>query len=225
MLEVYERLGPEAQVSLRVFAAQQARAEQPAAEANTTSRPVNLPVTRPGTGSYAIGAGTSIWLSASSAELSAALLEVVRGADEFLVSVGSHSREPAYLREIEHAVRDRDHLTHYRILIGPPRSQALKEHLIRLGGLRQVSGSHDPNGRLRICMLESMGSDHERFFTANERTAVVVLPSVNSPANFDTALVVNDPWYASRWVEHGQALYGGQELTTAAAIEELSVQQ
>jgi hypothetical protein len=99
----------------------------------------------------------------------------------------------------------------------------MKDHLVNLVGPRRAKGGPDRDGSLQVCMLEGLGSDHERFFTASEKAAVVMLPSINSPANFDTALVVDDPWYAGRLVEHGQALYGGREFTTAVAIQELTV--
>jgi transcriptional regulator with XRE-family HTH domain len=168
-------------------------------------------------------------LVTSAGEVHAALLEVVDGARETLVAVGSRSREPAYLRHIERAVRTRPDLVHYRILIGLPRSHLLKDHLLALlkARSRNPGAETDPAAeteeRLRLCMVESPAVDLERFFTASERAAVVVLPSANAPTNFDTALVVEDPGYARRLVEHGQALFGHRILDTAAAVRDLPV--
>jgi transcriptional regulator with XRE-family HTH domain len=161
-------------------------------------------------------------LVTSAVDVHTALVKVVDGARETLVAVGSRSREPAYLRRIEHVVRTRPGLVHYRILIGPPHAQLLKEHLLALLDARP----HGPTARdapLRMCLVNDLSTDHERFFTASENAAVVVLPSANSPTNFDTALVVDDPDYARRLVEHGQALYGRRVLDTTESIHDLPV--
>jgi hypothetical protein len=72
-------------------------------------------------------------------------------------------------------------------------------------------------------MLDDLVADHERFFLATELTAVVVLPSANSPANFDTGLVVRDHSYVQGLVQHGKALYGKRRLETVEAINDLMV--
>jgi len=50
-----------------------------------------------------------------------------------------------------------------------------------------------------------------------------MLPSVNSPANFDTALVIGDPRTARALQQHGRALYGGRLLESAEAVKALEV--
>jgi hypothetical protein len=205
--ESQARLAPEDRVSLRALPA---RSSLTGLSASPTP------------GGRAVASG-SMRLATSAAEVSAALLDVVHGAEEYLVAAGSRSREPGYLREIEQVVRAKPQLVHYRILIGPPHSQILKDHLLRLLALRPPGSGADHGEGLQLCLLEDLMQDHERFFTASEREAVVVLPSANSPANFDTALVVDDPWYARRLVEHGQAVYGGRILDTPAAIRDLQV--
>jgi hypothetical protein len=62
----------------------------------------------------------SVHLVTSGGELTAALLDVVRNAQEHLVAVGSRSNEITYLQEIEKAIQDKPRLIHYRILLGPP---------------------------------------------------------------------------------------------------------
>src|SRR5262249_30357426 len=79
---------------------------------------------------------TALRLVTSGGALTAALIEVVRNARECFVAVGSRSREPAYLYEVERAFETKPNLVHYRILIGPPHSQILKDHLIRLLEIR-----------------------------------------------------------------------------------------
>ena len=172
---------------------------------------------------YEIPASAGVKLVTSGEDMHAALLQVTREARECLVAVGSRSREPGYLEAIEQALGDRPELVYYRILIGPPHHQVLKDHLLRLAELGSAeSRSHGPK-TLFVGMLEDLTHDAERFFVASERAAVVMLPSVNSPANFDTALVIGDPRTARALQQHGRALYGGRLLESAEAVKALEV--
>jgi GntR family transcriptional regulator len=172
---------------------------------------------------YDIPAGTGIKLVTSGEQMSAALLKVTREARECLVAVGSRSREAGYLKAIEQALDARPGLVHYRILIGQPHHQVFKDHLLRLAELGSTeSRSHGPK-TLFVGMLDDLTHDAERFFVASERAAVVMLPSVNSPANFDTAVVIGDPRIAQALQQHGRALYGGQLLESVDAVKALEV--
>jgi hypothetical protein len=169
------------------------------------------------------GATEPVCLVMSGPLLSQALIDVVRTADECLVAVGSRSREPGYLQEIEEMLRRRPDTVHYRILIGPPHSQVLKDHLRRLLEQRGIELRPPLRKNLYMSILEDTTSDHERFFVASERAAVVLLPSANSPANFDTGLIVRTPDYVRGLVAHGKALYGRRRLETLEAVDELAV--
>jgi hypothetical protein len=72
-------------------------------------------------------------------------------------------------------------------------------------------------------MLDDLTADHERFFVATERSAVIVLPSANTPGNFDTGLIVRGGPYVHALMHHGKALYGKHRLETRRAIEDLQV--
>jgi hypothetical protein len=162
-------------------------------------------------------------LVTSGGDLSAALLEVVRNSQDCLVAVGSRSQAPTYLQEIELAIQRNPDLVHYRILVGPPHSQVLKDHLSRLVELRSAQAAHNGTKTLHISILNDLAQYPERFFVANERAAVVTLPSANSPMNFDTGLVAHDPIYAKSLLQHGQALYGKHRLESLDAINKLEV--
>jgi GntR family transcriptional regulator len=170
---------------------------------------------------YEMPASSGIRLITSGEELQATNLQIVRGARESLVAVGSRSREPEYLRAIEQALESRPELVHYRILIGPPHHQMLKDHLLRLAEIS--SGRSGGPKTIFISMVEDLTHDAERFFVASERAAVAILPSVNSPANFDTAVLIGDPRIAQALQQHGRALYGGRVLESAEAIKALEV--
>jgi hypothetical protein len=163
------------------------------------------------------------YIVTSGGELTAALMDVVRNAREHLVAVGSRSSEPTYLQEIERAVQDKPHLIHYRILLGPPHSQVFKDHLLRLLALHptQVNGDHGQT--LYISILNDLTRYPERFFMASEQAAVVILPSANSPMNFDTAVIVHEPQYVHRLLQHGKALYSKHRLESFDALSQLEV--
>jgi hypothetical protein len=172
---------------------------------------------------YELPASGGVKLVTSGEDLRAALLQVVRGARECLVAVGSRSREPDYLTAIEDALKARPGLVHYRILIGPPHHQVLKDHLLRLAALGRSQDRRQGPKSLFVAMQEDLTRDPERFFVASERAAVVTLPSVNSPANFDTAVLIGDPRTAQALLQHGRALYGGRVLESPDAVESLQV--
>jgi hypothetical protein len=115
-------------------------------------------------------------------------MDVVQNAQECLVVVGSRSSEISYLQEIERAIQDKLRLVHYRILLGPPHGQVLKDHLLRLLALRpaRANGGSDAEQTLHISILNDLTPYPERFFVASEQVAVIILPSANSPMNFDT---------------------------------------
>lgn len=194
----------------------------PGGKATTQSPTVGSP-TRYRADSADIADGEQIQLVTSGSELAHTLLDVVRGAQECFVAVGSRSREPAYLQEIERTLQDRPNLVHYRILIGPPHSQVFKDHLLRLLEIRGPQHQHNGYETLYISILDDLTHNHERFFVANEQAAVVTLPSANSPANFDTGLVIRNLRYVQGLLQHGKALYGKYKLETAEAINELEV--
>jgi hypothetical protein len=167
--------------------------------------------------------GPSGHLVTSGGELTAALVDVVRNAQEYLVAVGSRSSEISYLQEIERAIQDKPRLVHYRILLGPPHSQVLKDHLLRLLTLRpaQVNGSAEQT--VHVSILNDLTRYPERFFVASEQAAVIILPSANSPMNFDTAIIVREPQYVHRLLQHGKALYSKNRLESFDAINLLEV--
>jgi hypothetical protein len=168
--------------------------------------------------------GQETRLITTGSELRSALLDAVKDAEDCLVAVGSRSCEPNYLEEIERALCDRPDLVHYRILIGLPHSQVLKDHLTRL---LKFNDGFAPGGerRVNISIMTDLTRDHERFFVASPRAAVIVLPSANSPRNFDTGLVVRDGDYPQCLVLHAKGLYGSRRLECAEALDGLEVME
>jgi hypothetical protein len=69
-------------------------------------------------------------------QLQAAMVRLVGSATATLAIVGSRSRDRAYLATIEEVLGMRSRLIHWRVLVGPPHRQVLKDHLVRLLELR-----------------------------------------------------------------------------------------
>ncbi len=173
---------------------------------------------------YEIPAGEPVRLVTTVDELQAAMTGVVRGAAECLVSVGSRSRDAAYLDVIEQTLRERPRLVHYRVLIGPPHHQVFKDHLLRLLEIRDPSSREYGMQTLCVGLVDDPVREPERFFVASERAAVVTLPSFNTAGAFDSGLVLERPRDAQGLVQHGKALYAGsQRLEDVDTVKQLSV--
>lgn len=151
-------------------------------------------------------------------DVQAALRDLIDGAEQHLAITGSRSRDPVYLERIERALTARPGLIHWRVMYGPARHSSLPAHLLRLIDL------HRPTGTLHIGILEDMLRDGERFIVASEHGAVVVLPSLSSPLNYDTAVSFDDPEIGHAYVEHVRAAWlASTPLADRAAIEQLEV--
>jgi len=164
-----------------------------------------------------------VQLLTSGDKLNLALIEVVRTARQYLIAVGSRSRQPGYLQEIEKAIEVHPTLVHYRILMGPPRNEILRDHLLALLKIRSTASITGDPKTLHISMVTDLTRDHERFFVTSESVAVVMLPSANSPENFDTGLLIRDRQYVQGLFHHGRALYGRHRLESAETITRLEV--
>ncbi|MFP1629849.1 XRE family transcriptional regulator [Streptomyces sp. 5K101] len=141
-----------------------------------------------------------------------AMVEVVAGAREQLVVTGSRSREQTYLAAIETAVVQQADLIHYRVLYGPPRHQALSDHLVRLLELRDPCERRNGVKTLHIGMVDRAGAP-ERFFVASETAAVVPLPSFHGADGFDCGALL------SREAAVGLVRHGREACASARPVE------
>ncbi|MFW6690170.1 helix-turn-helix domain-containing protein [Streptomyces sp. MAR4 CNX-425] len=155
-------------------------------------------------------------------DLVEAMVDVVAGAREQLVVTGSRSREKAYLASIETAVAQQPDLVHYRVLYGPPRHQALADHLLRLLDLRDPSARRRGVKTLHIGMVEQAAA-LERFFVASETSAVVPLPSFHGAEAFDCGVLLGRE-AAVGLVHHGREVCASaRPVETADAVRALPV--
>jgi DNA-binding transcriptional regulator YiaG len=151
-------------------------------------------------------------------DLQATMNAIVAGAQEQFAVTGSRSRDPGYLGLIEQALAERPALIHHRVLYGPIRHGATKNHLRRLIDLQR------PAGTLFIAIARDTLRDSERFICASENEAVVVLPSITGILNFDTAIHFTDPDTARMWVTRvHEAWSGADALTTREHIDNLEI--
>jgi transcriptional regulator with XRE-family HTH domain len=158
-------------------------------------------------------------------ELLAAMLGVVRGAEEYLAATGSRSREGIYLSEIERVLAEREKLVHYRILFGPPRRQAVKDHLLRLLEIRSPDDRAAAGvKRLFVGVVDDVVHEPERGIVASEKCAVLSIPSLVTAGNFDTGVVFCSPHEAQGFVQHVKQVYAGtRRVETFQAVEQLTV--
>jgi hypothetical protein len=142
-------------------------------------------------------------------ELLDSLLAVVHGAEECLVASGSRSRDPDYLQTIENRLASTA-VVHYRVLCGPPHWSVLKSHLLRLQEMRSGSiPGGDP--RILIGLLSDFRREPERFICANERRAVLILPSLNGLEHYDTGLDLDGEQYGMAYVRLVQEMYAASQ--------------
>ncbi|WP_327357777.1 XRE family transcriptional regulator [Streptomyces sp. NBC_01304] len=155
-------------------------------------------------------------------DLLEAMLTVVSEAREYLVVTGSRSREKTYLAAIETAVAQQPDLLHFRVLYGPPRHQALSEHLVRLLELRDPSERRNGVKTLHIGIVEPEAA-MERHFVASESAAVVPLPSLNGSEGFDCGVLLGRE-AAVGLVQHGrEASASARPVETLQAVRALPV--
>lgn len=165
---------------------------------------------------HGLNAGSAPRLLAGFPDLHRAMLATVNGARECLVVMGSRSRDAEYLAATEAALAQRPALVYYRVLFGPPHHRVLREHLVRLLRLR------DPGDRglgvktLHLGLIDDLMESPERFFCANERMAVVPIPSLTSHEAFDSGIVLGGT-PAMRLLDHGRQAYAA-----AARVETIA---
>jgi hypothetical protein len=143
-------------------------------------------------------------------QLQAAMVRVVGSARATLAIVGSRSRDRAYLATIVEVLRMQSRLVHWRVLVGPPHRQVLKDHLVRLLDLRDPADRTYGMQTLHLGLVEDQIREPERFFVASESQAVVTIPSLTAASNFDTGILLAHPLQARALTEHAKQLYAAR---------------
>jgi transcriptional regulator with XRE-family HTH domain len=154
-------------------------------------------------------------------DLRAAMIEVVVFAREYLVVLGSRSRDARYLEAIEAAVEQHSTLVHYRVLFGPPHHAMLKDHLLRLIKLRDPGDRSTGVKTLHLGMIGDTVATPERFLVASENQAVVPIPSLTSAEAFDCGMLLGAA-VSTRLLDHARQCYAAsQKIETDQALRDL----
>jgi transcriptional regulator with XRE-family HTH domain len=152
-----------------------------------------------------------------------AMLGVVERAEEVLMVTGSRSRDRPYLEAIEGRLAAVPELVHCRVLFGPPRRPALREHLSRLLRMRDPEDRSLGVKTLCLGIIDDPGAYPERYLCVSEREAVTPIPSLTSADGFDCGVRLGSH-AAARLVEHVRQCYAAsRKIETEAAVAALPV--
>jgi transcriptional regulator with XRE-family HTH domain len=144
-------------------------------------------------------------------------IEIATSATEMLYATGHRSRDLKYLAAIETALKNNPSIVHYRILFGTPHSH-LYEHLKNLFLIRNPPAFRDGVQTMGIGLWQK--AEHyplEASICLNESRALLVLPSINAPWGYDTAVIFDDPRVIQGWRSWVEVMY-----RSAAPIENIA---
>ena len=150
--------------------------------------------------------------------------EIVNQAEVVFFATGSRSRDESYLHTIEARLQLLPSLIHYRVLFGEPYREILKQHLLRLLEIRDLSAR--PQGFKTLCMgiYKKPKEQAEVFIAGNEKRVLIVLPSRTGLGEYNTALLIDETSYVDDMLRFVKQLYVASDpLETRAAIDALAV--
>ncbi len=183
-----------------------------------------LQATRPAPAAEAVPVGQQLRLVSSNHDLKNTLFRIVDEAQECLVTTGSRSRDPDYLSCIEARLARQPALVHYRVLFGPPRSQILKDHLLRLIQIRHPQDRSQGAKTIFIGVFDDFQREPENFICASERRAFIRLPSITLVQRYDTGIEFANPKQATSYLRFVQELYSaGRVVESEPEILALSI--
>lgn len=140
-----------------------------------------------------VGGQSALRIVKSDFQLLEELLSIVNGAEECLVTTGSRSRDREYLRAIEERLERLPSLVHYRVLFGNPQNEDFRQHLLALLNIRNPRDRTYHHQTIHIGLFKDFFREAERSICANEKKALIVLPSIlNGLGRYDTALIIEN---------------------------------
>ncbi|MCX6578574.1 MAG: hypothetical protein NT166_00135 [Candidatus Aminicenantes bacterium] len=159
---------------------------------------------------YLLQNQTDIKLIRNCEELIQTNIDIVSEANEILLMTGSRSRDKTYFKAIESKLASNRRLIYNRVLWGKPFHTSFKNHLLQVLSLR------DPNSRefgyktVYIGIFENAIKEPERFVCANEKRALVVLPSFTGGLGcYDTAIIFSNSQDVECIIRYVKELYAG----------------
>ena len=149
---------------------------------------------------------------------------IVASARKVLACIGSRSRDENYLRLIETTLEAHPALLHFRTMALPPFKQQFQDHLVRVLKIRDPFCRAHGHKTIHIGIYDSVLKQAEPSICANETMALIVLPSLTGPGEYNTALLIQDAAMAEGYIGHAKSLYQmGRPVETEQAISELGL--
>lgn len=150
--------------------------------------------------------------------------QIASSARRVLVCVGSRSRDVKYLETIEKTLRDEPLLVHYRVMSWPPFKLVFQQHLLRVLEIRNPTDRRFGEKKTHVARYTDLRRVPEHNFCVNETTGLIVLPSLHSVAEYNTALLIQEPSDVDALIKLGKTLYQlGDPLETKDAIVQLGL--
>ncbi len=158
-------------------------------------------------------------------KVQAANLRLVEEARAELYMVGSRSRDPAYLSAIERVLTEQPSVRYTRILLGPPRREELKDHLLKVRRLRDPADRTQGYRTLNLAIFDDDSKQTEFNLCGNEGRCLLVLPSAAGEiGEYDTAVVFSDPQMVRGYSGLARSLAdAGTRLESVEQLENLPV--
>jgi transcriptional regulator with XRE-family HTH domain len=155
----------------------------------------------------------------STADILRANVDIAGSARDVLLCVGSRSRDASYLRAIEAALEANPRLSHYRVMALPPFKPIFQQHLLRLIEIRDPLDRSCGYKTIHVGIYRDTIRQPECGVCVNETTALVVLPSISSVGEYNTAMLTNDKRVVDGLINLGKTLYQmSAPLETPGAI-------
>jgi transcriptional regulator with XRE-family HTH domain len=160
----------------------------------------------------------------STADVIQANVDIASSAKEVLLCAGSRARDASYLSAIEVALGESPKLAHYRLMALPPFRRVFQRHLLRLIELRDPLDRSQGYKTIHVGIYQDTIKQPEFNACVNERTGLVVLPSIFSAGEYNTAMLTNDKAVVDGLIRYGKTLYQmSTPLETAWAISDLGL--
>lgn len=147
---------------------------------------------------------------------------VIKGATSDIVITGSRSRDVGYLTAVEEKISG-SNVNYTRVLFEPVRKIEMKNHLTNI--FEMMEGTTIPNGQNRIS-VGAMAKEQdfpECFICANEKKAVIILPSFKVLRGYDTAIVITDAAVASQYINQVKSMYAACDKKGIVELDQLDV--
>jgi len=149
-------------------------------------------------------------------------IEIVKNAEKILVATGSRTRDNQYMSCIEDILSTKKNLEYYRVLLGNPYHEKYKEHLAKCLEIRQPSNRESGNRSIFIGLYKDLKSESEKFICANEKEAMVILPSFDRLSKFDSAIIFYDQNDVKSMIDYVKQLYlKSEDISNIKKIEQL----